>query len=165
MSESIKPDLSPPRHASHYQATLPVMQLNMDPMVPLADTPVRSSSQHLNYPLPSPARSQGQLSANVINGPSPSRVSSALSDVPNLLRTPISVAPSQYRARSIEWSFFHDEGKFGSSKFRKAKCIKCSKVIRSKREKMHNHIIRFPFITSASLSPHHKWLELQSSKK
>lgn len=45
--------------------------------------------------------------------------------------------------RTLEWSFFNDIGKWGTSQasnHRTAECKKCKRQVRSKRETMHNHI-------------------------
>lgn len=50
---------------------------------------------------------------------------------------------SREQSRSLEWAFFDDMGAWNEKhpKFRKAKCKRCSCVVRSKRETMRNHIL------------------------
>lgn len=45
-------------------------------------------------------------------------------------------------SRSIEWSFFENMGPWSSTNanYRKAKCRRCSFIVRSKRATMQNHI-------------------------
>lgn len=58
-------------------------------------------------------------------------------------------------SRCIEWNFFKDEGEWKgksdrANNFRIAKCIKCSKEVRSKRQTMHNHIMKCACISTAT---------------
>jgi len=64
---------------------------------------------------------------------------------------------SREASRSIEWTFFENIENIGqwNTDYRQAKCKSCSKVLRSKRETMHNHV---KSCTNISLSARNLYL-------